>query len=106
EAHAEKLRSRGLVVAGLLQRLHDRVALDVLELSSESSAAFGGARRRSCQSRRSGSFGVRRRTDDGAQLDVLAGDDACRAEGQCALEHVLQLADVARKRVALQRTQG
>ena len=96
KAHAEELCGRGLVVAGLFQRLHDGVALDVLELRAECARPLDG----SCAaagvagSEASGTGRTAERT-----LMLSAGDHAARTERHRALEHVLQLAHVAGERV-------
>src|SRR5215510_3123229 len=70
KAHAEQLRCRGLVVAGLLQRLDDGVTLDGFELTAERCVAgHGGARRRS-----GGGLRGRGAARD-AEADVLRDDD-------------------------------
>src|SRR5690348_3325193 len=92
EAHAEQLRRRRLVVARLLQRLDDGVALDFLEVLSKGCIAGCGGR---------GWGQWRRGTRRGAQFDVIGGDHAARAKGERALENILELAYVAGEGIRL-----
>src|SRR5690349_18335931 len=90
ERDAEELRSGGAVVARLFERLVDRGALDAVEVVLQGPFVAGGQRG-------VGLLGRRR------EVQVVGGDPlriAC--ERQTALQDVLELAHIARKRIRLQ----
>ena len=91
ERDAEQLRRGRAVEARLLERLVDRRALDAVEIILQRPLVAGGHREL-------GIVGHRR------QVQVVGGD-LLRVGGQreAALEDVLELAHVARERIALER---
>src|SRR5579862_9102061 len=96
KTHAEEFCGRGLVVARLLERLHDRIALDAFQLASQGGRTlvhgFIGRRVREHLSRPRGR----------AQTYVIRGDHRASAQSESTLQDVLELADVAGKWIGLQ----
>src|SRR5262245_20245322 len=94
KAHPEELRCGRLVVAGLLQRLDDGIALDALELTAERRVAGNDGR---LAGRHRAARSARR-----AQADMLGCDDPTGAQRESAFEHVLEFAHIPRKGVGLE----
>src|SRR6266446_5346670 len=88
EGDAEKLRGRGLVEAGRLERLRDRLALHLVEevVKREAPGAEGAVER--------GDPILERPL---CEVEISLGDRLLAAQRERALEDVLQLAHVAGK---------